>query len=320
MNNLGKSTLWRIITAIITVVVLVLGLVFLFGTVWKQEKDDDLQIISTTFVGYDFARAVAQEVANVRMLLKPGSEMHNYEPTPQDIAEIINSDLFIYIGGESEEWVTDLLRDNDITPEKTLRLIDVVELKEEELTPGMEGDTEEEVAYDEHIWTSPANAIKMVDAIANKLSELEPAKKADFAKNAAEFNAEIRLLDQKIQDLVSNSARKTLVFGDRFPFRYFVDEYGLNYYAAFPGCSEQTEASSNTVAFLINKIKEEKIPVVLKNELTSDSLAQAIADETGAKVRELSAAHNISQADYDSGITYVDIWQKNYEILKEALN
>ncbi|MBR3323028.1 zinc ABC transporter substrate-binding protein, partial [Candidatus Saccharibacteria bacterium] len=286
------------------------------------------------FIGYDFARAVTGDKTKVAMLLKPGVEMHDFEPTPEDIINIKKADLFIYVGGESDEWVEDLLKDNEISEDKTLRLMDLVEVKEEELSEGMEehgheseeapGEhkhehNEDKAEHDEHIWTSPINAIKLVNGIKDKLSNIYPENGTIYAKNADAYTSHLSNIDQRIRDIIANSHKKELIFGDRFPFRYFVDEYGLDYYAAFPGCSEQTEASSKTIAFLINKAKSDNIKTILKIELTSDSLAKSIANEAGAKVMTLSAAHNISSVDFDKGITYADIMEDNIEVLKEAL-
>jgi zinc transport system substrate-binding protein len=270
------------------------------------------------------------------MLLKPGAEMHDFEPTPEDIIKIREADLFIYVGGESDEWVEELLSDNEISKDKVLRLMDLVDVKEEELVEGMEKEHEDdrghehadgeehehadgEVEYDEHVWTSPVNAMRMVDGVREKLATIYPEKREAFARNAEEYNARLMDIDRKIREVVAEGARKELIFGDRFPFRYFVDEYGLDYYAAFPGCSEQTEASSQTIAFLIDKAKAEGVKVILKIELTSDKLAQTIADEVGAKVMTLNAAHNISQEDFERGVTYAEIMEGNLEVLREAL-
>ncbi len=291
----------------------------------KLSRDKKMtNVVSSSFVGYDFARAVTGDKTEISMLLKPGAEMHDYEPTPEDIINIKNADLFIYVGGESDKWVEDLLKDNEIPEEKTLRLMDLVEVKEEELSEGMEEheseeDHEEEVEYDEHIWTSPINAIKLVNGIKDKLSKIHPENENVYMENADDYTARLTDIDQKIRDVVASSNKRELIFGDRFPFRYFVDEYGLDYYAAFPGCSEQTEASSKTITFLINKAKSDNIKTILKIELTSDKLAKNIADETGAKVMTMNAVHNISSEDFDNGVTYVDIMEKNIEVLKEAL-
>ena len=306
----------------ITIIALILG-ASIFAITKIANNKNSARIISSNFIGYDFARAVTGDKSEISMLLKPGAEAHDFEPTPEDIINIKNADLFIYVGGESDEWIENLLEGNEIPAEKTLRLMDLVEVKEEELSEGMEehdheaSETHEE--YDEHIWTSPVNAIKLVNGTKDKLSKIHPEKEGIYTKNANAYISRLLAIDQKIRDVVSSSAKKELIFGDRFPFRYFVDEYDLGYYAAFPGCSEQTEASSQTIAFLIDKVKTDGIKTILKIELTSDKLAKTITEETGAKVLTLNAAHNISKEDFESGLTYADIMEANIDVLKEAL-
>ena len=319
----------------IAIIALILG-ASIFAITKIANNKNSARIISSNFVGYDFARAVTGDKSEVSMLLKPGAEAHDFEPTPEDIINIKNADLFIYVGGESDEWVERLLEGNEIPTEKTLRLRDLVEVKEEEISEGMEEhdheaseahdheahndhDHETHEEYDEHIWTSPVNAIKLVNGTKDKLSKIHPEKEDTYTKNADAYTSRLLAIDQKIRDVVSSSPKKELIFGDRFPFRYFVDEYDLNYYAAFPGCSEQTEASSQTIAFLIDKVKTDNIKTILKIELTSDKLAKTIAEEAGAKVLTLNAAHNISKEDFESGLTYADIMEANVNVLKEAL-
>ena len=225
------------------------------------------------------------------------------------------------MGGESDEWVADILKDIDVSKTKTLKMVDAVSVVEEEAVEGMEAEEEDEeakgdeVEYDEHVWTSPKNAAKIVDAIAEKIAD----KSDRFKKNAADYVAKLDELDAKFRDVVKNAKRKTIVFGDRFPLRYFVDEYDLKYFAAFPGCAEQTEASSKTISFLIDKVKTEEIPVVFKVELSSGKIADTIAKETGAKVVEFNAVHNVSAEDFAAGATYVSLMEKNVSALKEAL-
>jgi zinc transport system substrate-binding protein len=179
---------------------------------------------------------------------------------------------------------------------------------------------ETDVVYDEHIWLSPLNAIKMADAIAASLTESDPAHAPDFESHRAALDQKLQELDQTFRDIVKSAKRKTIIVGDRFPFRYLTEEYGLEYYAAFPGCSAEVEPSASTVAFLIDKVKTEKIPVVFYIEFSTHKIADAIADATGAKTMLLHSAHNVSQEDIDSGITYLSIMTENAEKLREALN
>ena len=320
---------------VMIVAIMVFGIVGLTGCN-KNNKNNKLTIISTSFPGYDFARAITKDNDNVevKMLLKPGAEMHDFEPTPQDIKNIKNSDIFIYVGGDSDEWIEDVLDDIDTDKTKIIKLMDLVNIVEEEHVEGMEEhhhdeddeeheeehEHEEEIEYDEHVWTSPINAITITNKLKDEVVKIDNENKELYEKNASNYVNELTNIDNEIKDIVKNGKRKEIIFGDRFPLRYFVDEYGLSYYAAFPGCSEQTEASAKTISFLINKVKEDKIPVVFHIELSSGKIANAIAKETGAKVLELKTAHNISQKDFDAGVTYVDIMKDNIKVLKEALN
>ena len=307
--------------------ILIQILVILFAKVgFVAAQDQKLNILTTIFPIYDFTRTVAGSFAEVSMLLPPGAESHTYEPTPRDILKIQNSDLFIYIGGESDMWVDQILSSLGDKKPRTLVLIHSVNALPEEVVPGMQAEEEsptsgeDEVVYDEHIWTSPLNAIKMVDAITVALSELDPAHAADFENNRAALDQKLQELDQTFRDIVKTAKRKTIIVGDRFPFRYLTEEYGLEYYAAFPGCSAEVEPSASTVAFLIEKVKAEKIPIVFYIEFSTHKIADAIADATGAKTMLLHSAHNVSQEDIDSGITYLNIMSENAEKLREALN
>ena len=286
----------------------------------RNSSNSKYTIISTSFPGFDFARAIAGESdIDVKMLLKPGSEMHHYEPTPQDIIDIQNSDLFIYVGGDSDSWIDDVLKNIDTSKVKIVKLMDLVELVEEEALPGIE-EEEEESEDDEHVWTSPKNAITIIEKLKEYIIGIDKDNSETYIENASNYIAEIESVDKEIKEIIDNSKRKEIVFGDRFPLIYFTDYYGLNYYAAFPGCSEQTEASAKTIAFLIDVVKKDNIPVVFKIELSSGKIAETISNETGAKVMEFHSAHNISQKDFDDGINYVDIMKKNRDALKEALN
>lgn len=308
-----------ILTSVIILTLIIIGI---FSLSRLRSLKSPASIISTTFPGYDFARAVTGDSTKLKMLVSPGTEIHNFEPTPQDIIDINNSDLFIYVGGESDEWVERLLENNEIPTDKTLRLIDIIKPLEEEHVEGMEEEhnhDHHEDEHDEHIWTSPVNATKIVEAIKDKLTKIYPSEAVLYQKNAEAYVNRLFSIDYQIRGIINNSNKKELIFGDRFPFRYFSNEYGLDYFAAFPGCSEQTEASSSTIAFLIDKVKADDIKVVLKIELTDGKLANTIAEATGAKVLELNSAHNISLSDFDSGLTYTDIMEQNLKVLEEAL-
>ncbi len=307
---------------ILTIIISLLILITLTGC--KTYKDDGkLTILTSNFPSYDFARAITKDVPNtsVEMLLKPGTEMHNYEPTPKDIIKISKSDIFIYVGGESDEWINDLLDSIDTKKVKIIKLMDLIDVVEEETVEGMqeEEEEEEEKEYDEHVWTSPRNAIKIINSLKDEIIKLDENNTHLYEDNSTKYISELELIDREIRNIVDNSSRKELIFADRFPFRYFVDEYNLKYYAAFPGCSSETEASSKTISFLINKVKEDNIPVILTIEFSNKKIANTISNETGAIVLEFNSAHNISAEDFNNGKTYLDIMRDNVNTLMEAL-
>lgn len=311
-----------------------------------NEDDNKIKVTTTIFPQYDFVREIAGDKVELSMLLKPGAESHSYEPTPQDIIEIQKSDVFIYVGGESDEWVNEILESMDTSDMKIISLMDCVETVEEEIVEGMEEEHEEEheeetgeehqedskkedeedhheteeIEYDEHVWTSPQNAIRLVEDITNSLCEIDKTNKEIYKQNSKRYIDKLSDLDQDFQKVVSSGKRKTIVFGDRFPLRYFADAYGLKYYAAFPGCSTETEASAATVAFLIDKVKEEQIPVVFHIELSNEKMADTICEATGAKKGVFQSYHNISKDDFEKGVTLLDMMEENVESLKEALN
>ena len=302
-----------------------------------------ISVVTTIFPPYDFVREIAGDRVELKMLLKPGEESHSYEPTPQDIIAIQESDVFIYTGGENDVWVEDILSSMPEGGRLTLRMIDCVDTVEEEHVEGMKespghdhDDHEEDDAdpyggeagedthsvheIDEHVWTSPVNAALIVERIKEILIQADPSGEAVYEENAAAYEEELAKLDQEFRDVADHARRKLLIFGDRFPFRYFADEYGLDYYAAFPGCAGDTEPSAATMAFLIDKVKEEKVPAVLKMELSNDDIANAIAEATGTEVKVFYSCHNLSAEDFESGETYLSMMQKNVETLKEVLN
>jgi len=280
-----------------------------------------INVTVTNFPPYDFVRHIAGDKVNLTMLLPPGAESHSFEPTPKDIITIQNSAIFIHAGGESDAWVKRIIESIDTDKMKILAMIDAVDAVEEEIVEGMEAEEEEgdETAYDEHVWTSPHNAILIVRAITELLCETDATNAELYRQNAQAYTSQLEELDKQFQAVVNGARRKIIVFGDRFPFRYFADAYGLTYYAAFPGCSTETEPSAATVAFLINKIKAEKIPVVFYIELSNERMADTISGETGAKKLLLHACHNVSKRDFDAGLGYLDFMRRNVENLREAL-
>ncbi|HNW86481.1 MAG TPA: metal ABC transporter substrate-binding protein [Candidatus Limiplasma sp.] len=292
--------------------------------------ESKLTVIATIFPQYDFVRAIAGDTGAVSltMLLKPGAEAHTYEPTPQDIIAIRNADLFIYVGGESDAWVTDILASMPDSHLTSLRLMDMVPTVEEETVEGMQAENGQATAsgatdapeLDEHVWTSPVNAIAMVNALCTAMSGLDAEHAEAFRANADAYIAKLQALDTAFRNVVNTAKRKEFIFGDRFAMRYFAAEYGLQYYAAFPGCSSETEPSAQTVAFLIDKVRADGVPVVLYPELSNHQVADAISAETGVPTHIFYACHNLTADEFAAGKTVVDFMTANLETLKTALN
>lgn len=295
----------------------------------KGNADNKLSVIAAMFAEYDFAKQIVGEHGNVEMLMPAGSEIHSYEPTPQDIINIKNADIFIYGGGESDTWLDTVL--DSVEPE-SLRIIsmtDLCELYEEESVEGMESDHVHDEScdhdhghseYDEHVWTSPVNAIKIIEEITKAVCEKDKKHQSEYIENSKKYIDKISALHLQFKETVENADKKLMIFADRFPFRYFVEEYGLSYYAAFPGCSHDTEPGAKTIQFLIDKVKCERIPVIFTIENSNRNVAMAIGDETKAKILEFHSCHNVTKTQLENGITYVELMTQNLENLKEALN
>lgn len=299
-----------------------LGVLLLSGCAGKPSGNGDkLQVTAAAFPEYDFVRAVAGDLAEITLLLPPGAEAHSFEPTPQDIACIGSCRVFIYGGGESDVWLDRILDSGNREGKAILSLMDCCALREEEIQEHMTAEEEEgeETEYDEHVWTSPVNAIAITEAVRDALSAADPENAAAYAANAEDYIRRLRELDSALRELVRGSRRQLLVFGDRFPFLYFVREYGLSYAAAFPGCSSGTDANPATVAHLIDLVKAEEIPVVFRCDLSAGKIADTIAEAAGARVLTLWSGHTVSREAFRAGETYLTLWAKNLEALKEAL-
>ena len=294
------------------------------GRVEAETGEAGSKIVCTSFPCYDFARAVAGDAAELALLIKPGAEVHSFEPTPLDVRTIAECDLFICIGGESDAWAEDILSTFGEDAPRTLRLIDCVEAVEEEEIEGMtvhaEAGADGGIEYDEHIWTSPVNAVRMLEAVRDAFADVRPELSAVFSENAEEYLGEISTIDRELRALVESAARRELIFGDRFPFLYLAREYGLEYWAAFPSCAAESEPSARTLAFLIEKVREDGIPAVYRIELSSGRTARTVAEETGAEVLTLQSAQNVSEADFAAGATYVSLMRENIEALRKGLN
>lgn len=299
-------------------------------------KKDKLNIVTTLFPQYDFAKQIAGDKADVKLLLSPGQDSHSFEPTPEDIITIQNADVFIYNGGEAEAWIDKVIDSIDTKKVNTIKMMDYVKAVKEEEVEGMEPEDEhdhekEELEqdsennnqnheeYDEHIWTSPKNAIRMVEGIKDTLVKVDNVNSKGYNTNYEKYIKDLEKLDKSLTDTVSKAKRKMLVFGDKFPFRYLVDDYGLTYRAAFNGCSTQTEPSIETVTYLINKVKENKIPAIYHIEMSNKKIAKTISEETGAKILLLHSAHNVTKEEFNKCITYIDIMNNNITNLKKGL-
>lgn len=289
-----------------------------------ESGNGEIQIVTTVFPAYDFARQVAGERATVTLLVPPGAEIHSFEPTAKDVLRIQNSDLFVCAGGESEAWVEELLEGQDEEIE-TLSMLDCVDALEEEIKEGMqetheeEEDGEEGPEYDEHVWTSPVNAQRICRAIADRLSALDPDGAQTYAENCGRYCEELAALDEEFRAIVAEGERRTVIFADRFPVRYFVEEYGLDYFAAFPGCAEDTEPSARTVAFLIDRVREEGIPAVFTIEFSNEKMADVICEDTGCEKLLFHSCHSVTPEQLSAGVSYVRLMWGNAEALREAL-
>lgn len=302
-----------------------------------ETDDGRLRIVATVFPAYDFARAAAGDGAEVTLLLPPGVESHSYEPAPADILAVQNCDLFIYLGGESDAWVDTIL--TAVQPKgKTLRMVDCVDLLEEEHVEGMQAerghdhDHEDEhgeepeadshglgevTGMDEHVWTSPANAAAITLAIGEKLAELDSAHGETYREHAKAYAAELMDLDGQFEAFFDAQPSRTIVFGDRFPLRYFAERYELDYYAAFPGCGTQTEPSAATIAYLTEKVRTEQLPTVWYIEFSNHLVADCIAEATGTQTAMFHTCHNVSKAEIESGATYLSLMERNLETLQQ---
>ena len=323
-----KKTIMSVFIPICIAIILFSILICIGISINNNDKyTDKLQIITTIFPTYDFTRQIVGDKAYVTMLLQPAQESHSYEPSPQDIIKINESDLFIYTGENMETWA-----DNIIKSSKNVNVLDVSNgitlISEEEIEnnntleheDSNENNHNHEHEYDPHIWTNPVYAIKMCENIEKKLEEIDPKNKEYYKENAQKYIEELKKLNNEIKDVVQNAKRKKIVSGSRFPFYYFIKEYGLEYEAAYDSCNNEAEPSAKVVANLVDIIKNENIPVIYYEELTEPIVAKSISNQTGCKMLLLHSAHNVSKEDFENGITYIQIMKQNLENLKEGLN
>ena len=289
----------------------------------SKNNGGKINIVTTVFPLYDFARNVAGDKANTDMLVTFGADVHSYEPTPRDIIKIIDSDLFINLGSSVDEWTDKVTEAADGKSLNTLSAMDSVDIKDEEAVEGMEeerGHSEHTPEPDEHIWTSPKNAELIVKSICSALEKADPSNAGYYKKNAENYIYELNRLDGDIRSAVEGAKRKTVVFADRFPMRYFADEYGLEYFVAFPGCSSESEPSAATISFLIEKVKSEHIPVVFFTETSDGKVADTICEASGAEKLLFHSCHNITKQQFDGKATYISLMKQNLKALQTALN
>ena len=287
-----------------------------------EGQDGRLSIVTTVFPAYDFARQVAGDQAKVTLLVPPGAETHSFEPTAQDMRRIQSCDLLICNGGESEAWLETLLAGQE-TEIPSLVMLECVDALEEELKEGMQETEEEgeedETEYDEHVWTSPVNAQRICRAIAETLADRDEEHGDLYRANCEAYCEKLAELDAAFRAVVEQGSHSTVIFADRFPVRYFVEEYGLDYFAAFPGCAEDTEPAAGTVAFLIDRVREEQIPAVFYIEFSNEKMADVICEDTGCKKLLFHSCHNVTADQLKAGISYYELMLGNVESLREAL-
>ena len=296
-------------------------------------QNGKIQIVTTIFPEYDWVMNILGDNpanAEVTYLLNNGTDLHSFQPTANDIMKISSCDLFVYVGGESDEWVEDVLKEAVNKDMVTINLLDVLgdKVVEEELVEGMQGEEEEEdageeeIEYDEHVWLSLKNAKILVQSISDEIQKIDPANAEAYKANTTAYIGKLDQLDKDYQDVVNNASIKTVLFGDRFPFRYLIDDYGLEYYAAFVGCSAESEASFETVTFLSKKVDELSLPVILTIEGNDKKIAETIISNTQSKdqtVLTMDSMQSTTSKDVANGVTYIQVMSGNLEVLKKAL-
>lgn len=305
----------------------------LFGSCNARKSPGKLQVVTTIYPAYDWVENILREKSSdveVTLLLDNGVDLHNYQPSADDIVKIINSDVFIYVGGESDEWVDDVL-ENAVN--KNMIVVNLLEeigdaAKEEEFVEGMQKEEEhehhegEETEYDEHVWLSLKNARVLTKSIASALKTVD-SKNADlYEANSLAYIEKLSVLDKEYSAAVAGAKTKTLLFADRFPFRYMTEDYGLKYYAAFIGCSAETEASFDTVIFLSKKLDELNLPVILTIEGKSHRIAETVvagSKNKNQKILSLNSLQASSKKDFTNGKDYLSVMYANLNVLKEAL-
>ena len=284
-----------------------------------------LNVVCSIFPPYDFVRTIAGDKVDLTLLLDSKTDLHSYSPTADDIMKISQADLFVNIGGESDDWAEDVIASAANENLKVVSLIDLVNAVEEEALPGMqeeeeEHEEEEGPEYDEHVWTSLKNVIMIVPALTDTLCELDAANADFYRANSTGYLQSLQALETQYAETIGAAARKTLLFADRFPFRYLADDYDLTCYAAFSGCSAETEASFETMTMLVDTVKEQNLPYILMIDGSDGSVAESVSRQSGAEIRVLNSCQSVSADDIAAGATYLSIMNDNLQIINEVLN
>lgn len=320
--------------ALIMVIMMILGTLSGCGNSKTSSGDgsekSELNIVTTIFPEYDWVRQILGENpgnASLSMLLDKGVDLHSFQPSASDILAISTCDLFIYVGGESDQWVEDALKEVVNEDMITINLLETLgdSVKEEEIVEGMQDEEEEtdETELDEHVWLSLKNAELLCGVITDALCSLDKENADTYRANNAAYQAKIQEMDGKYQQMVSSAQRRSILFGDRFPFRYLVDDYGLDYYAAFAGCSAETEASFETILYLAGMVDELSLPCVLTIDGTDQKIAETIVNNTKTKdqkILTLDSMQSCTMEDVENGTTYLSIMEKDLGVLSEVLN
>ena len=310
------------------VLCLILSMSLLSGCAnYGNSEEEKLSIVTTIFPEYDWVRQIMgdrADIAELTLLLDNSVDLHSYQPTADDLVKISNCDLFVYVGGESDDWLEKAISGSAKKDRITVNLLDVLgsAVKEEETVEGMQAEDEEGTAPDEHVWLSLNNAAVLCGYIADKLCALDPDGKDVYTANVSSYVEKLRQLDREFEIAVGAAPIKTLLFADRFPFRYLTEDYGLSYYAAFAGCSAETEAGFDTIVFLANKADELRLPVVLAVEGSDGKLAQTVIDTTqekNARILRMDSMQSVTSEDVRNGAAYLSAMEKNLAVLKAAL-
>lgn len=286
--------------------------VFLSGCSAANVKDDGrLRVVTTIFPIYDFVRAVGGDKVDLKLLIDPGTEVHTFDPAPSDVMSIYNCDCFFYIGGESDAWVDAVLADINVLPQALIDCVEPMQTHHKEHEHNHEHN-------DEHIWTSPFNARLMVKKIAEILSDADPKNTEIYSENADLYCDKIESVEREIQEIVRAAEDPFLLIADRNPYSYFADAFDIEYEAAFGGCSTSSDISLKTMKKLIETVENRQLKCAFYTEMSSKNIATALAEETGIKLYQLNSAHNVTKAEFENGITYVELMRQNAISLKKG--